>query len=325
MCILVSINCITYNHEDYITDAIESFLMQKTDFDFEILIGEDCSTDNTKKIVKQYVSKYPNKIKLISSEKNVGARKNTFRLYENAKGKYIALCEGDDYWIDPYKLQKQVNYMKDNPGCTICFHGAKIFRGKISIQKYIRPFKSDKILTAGDIVLGKGSGFTPTASIMYIKEAFSNPPKWYTDTSFGDYPLALYLTSNGYAYYIDQIMSVYRTGVKNSASSKLDNDNARINHKKEIIKILNGFNDYSNNRFSNEVNKVKLKMEFDILILQNKMCEIKQSLRYMQYLKDLKMKEKVKLYTQYYFPEIYNKLSYIKNQISINCIMHKNH
>ena len=127
--ILVSINCITYNQEEYVADAIEGFLMQKTDFDYEILIGEDCSTDNTRKIVEEYAAKYPDKIRLITSERNVGCRKKfTEGFSSNSKGKYIAECEGDDYWIDPYKLQKQVDYLEGNPECTLCFHAAELVR-----------------------------------------------------------------------------------------------------------------------------------------------------------------------------------------------------
>ena len=107
---LVSIASITYNHEKFIAQAIDSFLMQETDFDFEIIIGEDCSTDDTLKIIKEYKAKYPDIIKLITSESNVGMMTNFIRTLEACSGKYIALCEGDDYWTDTLKLQKQVNF-----------------------------------------------------------------------------------------------------------------------------------------------------------------------------------------------------------------------
>ena len=108
---VVSILSITYNHEKYIAQAIDSFLMQETDFDFEIVIGEDCSTDNTRQIINQYKEKYPEKIKLLTSASNVGPNHNFLRTFEACQGKYIALCEGDDYWIDPLKLQKQVDFI----------------------------------------------------------------------------------------------------------------------------------------------------------------------------------------------------------------------
>lgn len=112
---LVSVKMITYNHELYIAQAIEGVLMQKTDFPIELIIGEDCSTDKTREIVFDYQKKYPEIIRVITSEENVGARKNSLRSYEACRGKYIALCEGDDYWHHPLKLQKQVNFLESHP------------------------------------------------------------------------------------------------------------------------------------------------------------------------------------------------------------------
>lgn len=109
---LVSIVTITYNHEPWISKAIEGVLMQKVSFPIEYLIAEDCSTDGTRKICEQYVQKYPDIIKLLPSDKNYGAIKNEHRAFVAAKGKYIATCEGDDYWTDPLKLQKQVDFME---------------------------------------------------------------------------------------------------------------------------------------------------------------------------------------------------------------------
>ncbi|WP_298741187.1 glycosyltransferase [uncultured Chitinophaga sp.] len=119
---LVSITCITYNHEKYIAQAIEGFLMQETSFPYEIIIGEDCSTDNTRKVIGEYVKQYPGLITLITSDENVGARKNGIRVRNAARGKYIAICEGDDYWTDPHKLQKQVDFLEAHPDYVLCYH-----------------------------------------------------------------------------------------------------------------------------------------------------------------------------------------------------------
>lgn len=122
---LLSICCITYNHEQFINKAIDGFLMQKTTFPVEIIIGEDHSKDNTREIIKSYTYKYPDKIKLIISDQNVGAVENERRVILEAKGKYIAFCEGDDYWNEPYKLQKQVDFLESNPDYSVCFHRCK--------------------------------------------------------------------------------------------------------------------------------------------------------------------------------------------------------
>ncbi len=116
---LVSVKMITYNHEPYIRQAIEGVLSQKTNFPFELVIGEDCSTDGTREIVFDYAKRYPDIIHVITSEFNVGMKANGKRTFDACKGKYIAYCEGDDYWNRDDKLQKQVNYMESHPECGL--------------------------------------------------------------------------------------------------------------------------------------------------------------------------------------------------------------
>ncbi|MDD2284078.1 MAG: glycosyltransferase [Paludibacter sp.] len=119
---VVSVYMITYNHEPYIAQAIEGVLIQETDFSIELVIGEDCSTDRTREIVLEYQKKHPDIIRVITSEKNVGAKKNGNRTRPLCRGKYIAFCEGDDYWHHPKKLQKQVDYLEAHPECGLV-HG----------------------------------------------------------------------------------------------------------------------------------------------------------------------------------------------------------
>lgn len=116
---LVSVHMITYNHEPYIAQAIEGVLMQETDFPFELVIGEDCSTDNTREIVFAYQKKHPNIIHVVTSDHNVGTRANADRITKPCRGKYLAFCEGDDYWHHPKKLQMQVDYLESHPECDL--------------------------------------------------------------------------------------------------------------------------------------------------------------------------------------------------------------
>ena len=118
---LVSVKMITYNHAPYIAQAIEGVLQQKTNFPFELVIGEDCSTDGTREIVFEYQEKYPDIIRVITSDKNVGMKKNGYRTTKACRGKYVAFCEGDDYWHHPDKLQKQVDYLESHPECGMVF------------------------------------------------------------------------------------------------------------------------------------------------------------------------------------------------------------
>lgn len=119
---LLSIVTITYNHEPYIAKTIEGVLMQQVNFPIEYIIAEDCSTDDTRKICEEYVAKYPDLINLLPSEHNLGAKENEYRAMKIAKGKYIAFCEGDDYWTDPLKLQKQVDFLESHPDYSVTFH-----------------------------------------------------------------------------------------------------------------------------------------------------------------------------------------------------------
>ena len=112
---LVSVLMLTYNHKPYIAQAIEGVLQQKTEFPFELVIGEDCSTDGNREIVFEYQNKYPDIIRVITSEHNIGARKNEYRIMKASRGKYLGFCEGDDYWHHPQKLQKQVSYLEAHP------------------------------------------------------------------------------------------------------------------------------------------------------------------------------------------------------------------
>jgi len=122
---LVSIVCITYNHEPYLRQALDSFLMQKTSFAYEIVLAEDCSTDGTRKICAEYAAKYPDMIYYINRDHNVGYNENEYEAMSAAKGKYIAYCEGDDYWTIPDKLQRQVDFLECHPEYSVCWHRCK--------------------------------------------------------------------------------------------------------------------------------------------------------------------------------------------------------
>ncbi len=141
---MVSVLMITYNHESYIAQAIEGVLMQKTDFAIEIVIGEDCSTDRTREIVLDYQKKYPELIRVIISDNNVGMMNNSKRTMAACRGKYIALCEGDDYWTDPLKLQKQVDFLESNPDYVMVHTDADVYYTQTS-----------KLVSSYNIAMGK--------------------------------------------------------------------------------------------------------------------------------------------------------------------------
>ncbi len=138
---LVSICCITYNHEPYIRKCLDGFLMQKVDFPIEIIIGEDCSTDKTRQICEEYAKRHPHLINLLPSEHNLGCLDNEYRVMKTARGKYIAFCEGDDYWTEPTKLQRQVDFLESHPEYTVCFHNRLVERkGEVLFKDKFKRF-----------------------------------------------------------------------------------------------------------------------------------------------------------------------------------------
>lgn len=316
MSILVSINCITYNHEKYIKSALDGFLAQKTNFEYEIVIGEDCSTDGTRAIVKEYAGKYPDKIVLVISDENVGASNNEKRIFEKSRGKYIALCEGDDYWTDPYKLQKQIDYMENNPQCTFCFHNAEVFddeTGKIKNLMVSKKIKSGIYSSGGLAVLG----FIPTASFVYKRECMVNLPEWYDNAIVGDLPTKLITSSYGYAYYIDDVMSVYRVNVEGSFMTKWKKEHKsrqkKLEHNKGYLYIFDEFNKFSNNKYFEDIDKVKIPYEVNVLINSGGIKELRKE-RYKEYYNNLSVMTKIKVFLIRISPGLYDFISNIINK-----------
>lgn len=203
----VSVLTIAYNHEKFIAQAIDSILMQEVDFEYEIVIGEDCSTDNTRKIVMGYQAKYPDKIRLLLPESNIGMLPNFINTYRACKGEYIALLEGDDYWISPHKLQKQVYFLDRNADTALCFTNSLLFwedshrEAEVFLNEPSETFTTEYLLFRN---------FISTPSVMYRNGLITEFPEWYTDLSMGDWTLYILLTEYGKIGYIDEVMSAYR-------------------------------------------------------------------------------------------------------------------
>lgn len=317
--ILVSINCITYNHEKYIDSAINSFLAQETNFKFEILIHDDASTDKTPDIIRKYEKKYPDIIKPIYQIDNKYSKGIKVDNINNlrARGKYIAFCEGDDYWIDKHKLQKQVDYMESNINCSMCFHSAKIVdinKGKVG---EVRPYIGSCLVATKDMILG-GGNFCASASLMYKSELVSKLPDFYMDAHVSDYPLQLFFASQGDVYYIDDCMSVYRVGDSESWTNKnLFGENMKEKRIKNInndIKLLEEFNKETQNKYCDVVNKAILKCNYNIALFNENIVELKRK-EYRQLYSDINNKLKMKIYIKSYFPNVYIKLDSIKKVI----------
>ncbi|MFW6015998.1 MAG: glycosyltransferase family 2 protein [bacterium] len=304
--VMVSIVCSTYNHENYIAEAIDSFLMQKTNFKFEILIHDDASTDRTTDIIKEYERKYPELVKPIYQTENQyskGIKVGKFNR-ERAKGKYVAICEGDDYWTDPYKLQKQVEYMNAHPECCMCVHAAyKVDANNQKLKKYVRPNIGNKIYTVEEIIKG-GGGLFATNSIIYPRKICIDKVPFYKDAPVGDYPTVIYLALQGSVYYIDEFMSVYRKGVRGSWSVRInENTKKRVEHKKLIEKMLNKIDQYTNYNYTDVIQDMIIKNQFEVKLIQKQFKDLKTG-KYKKIYDSLSNKEKIKINIKQYFPNI---------------------
>lgn len=204
----------TYNHEKYLADALEGFVMQKTNFPFVAVVIDDFSTDGTADILRQYEAKYPDIIKAVYLQENYYSQhksKKPFLDPYDSQSKYIAICEGDDYWTDPYKLQKQVDYLETHEDCVMCCHAANI-EINAKIEGNDRRHTNECDLTTDEVIAGTGL-YVAMASTIYKNSAIPSGearPQWWKMADVGDYPLHIYGTLIGKLHYFPEIMSVYR-------------------------------------------------------------------------------------------------------------------
>lgn len=208
---LVSVCCITYNHEPYIAQSLDGFLMQKTSFPFEVLIHDDASTDRTADIIREYEKKFPKIIKPIYQKENQYSKGNRAILasfvYPRAKGKYIALCEGDDYWIDENKLQMQVDFLENNPEYTMCFHDAVVVN---ELENEVDSFSYhviEKDYSATELF---ENWVVPTASMLFKKEILCYKLADRENFIAGDIVLVEQACVYGKVHGFKKKMSVYR-------------------------------------------------------------------------------------------------------------------
>lgn len=309
---LVSICSTAFNHELYIEDALNGFLIQKTNFPFEILIHDDASTDNTQEIIRKYYEKYPNIIKPIFQKINQysqGKRVNFTFNYSRARGKYIALCEGDDYWTDENKLQKQVDIMEKYQDITLCVHATGVYRfvnNNVELKK-IKLGDGDKFVSASEVILGGGE-YGHTSSFVFRKELIIDPPKWYTTYPSGDTPTRLLAASKGKIYYIDEEMSVYRQGVGGSWTGRMKDNERYINHWNKAINMFNEYDEYTGYKYTNAIKKRKSRIAYQIL----DRLDTKQNYYY-NYYSLLAGSEKLKFVLKSKFPFLFKFLKELKS------------
>jgi glycosyltransferase involved in cell wall biosynthesis len=235
---LVSVHLLTYNHAKFIAQSIESVVNQKTTFPFEIIIGDDCSTDGTSQIVDDYAAHYPALIKVVRGEKNGGPQPNSIRILENCQGKYMAALEGDDYWIDPLKLQKQADFMENNPEFAICFTNTKVEFFDNDQEPYLLNTNLEKdVFELKDLIAENEVWFMGTATLFYTMSSIFPVQPWFHKTKSGDIPMIMLAARFGKIKFLPDVTAAYR---RHSAGA------SNTDHKDDAIFLENRIMMYTN-------------------------------------------------------------------------------
>lgn len=202
----VSVVTLTYNHERYVAQTLESVLGQKCDFDFEYLVGDDASTDGTAAILAEHAARHPGRLEVVLRDENVGAQRNAQDLFARCTGQYLAILDGDDFWTSEEKLQTQVDFMDAHPDCALCFHRAVPVDEDGAVIEGPLPAGVAERTTIDDLLEGN---YISSCTVMY-RWGLTPLPGWWNDTWIGDYPLHVLHAQHGWIGYIDRSMAAYR-------------------------------------------------------------------------------------------------------------------
>ena len=311
---LVSISCFTFNHEPYIRQCLDGFIMQKTNFTFEVLIHDDASTDRTANIIREYESKYPGIIKPIYQTENQyskGVKIDPIN-YNRAVGKYIAMCEGDDYWTDPLKLQKQVDFLETHEDVSMCFHDANVIDTESNIVGNFKRYNQNQYALIEEILLGRG-GFIPTASIVFEAQFVkSGYPDYCLNCHVGDFPLQLYLSAKGKVFYFNEVMSVYRQNAGNWTHNFSQRDfSLQVNGWMSEFIVTDGINALLDYKYADTITQFQADYIIGIILLphRNKKTEIKKI--FGSYIEKFHFKSKIKFFLichAFFFYRLFTKL-----------------
>lgn len=311
---VVSICCITYNHEKYIEETIDSFLMQETDFPFEIVIGEDCSIDNTAKIVKIYSNKYPNIIKATIRTQNAGGmgKNNFIETLFTCQGEYIAICEGDDYWTDKKKLQIQIDEMRKYSNISLSFHlSSTINNLNIQIQPKLQ--KRNRFYSVEEIITDDFH-LVQTNTIVFKKEKIRSLDfDLFSKSSVGDVWLRINAAIPNGALFINKTMSTYRIQSESSWSSSLHEEKKFIKFVEEMMKSIESFDKYWGFKYTKAFFIYK-NMYIDVVMKRNINQVLKNDF-INKYRDSMSINNIVKWNMLYKYPKFVDFLKLLKNTI----------
>ena len=310
---VVSILCVAFNHEDFVAEALDSFLMQETSFPFEVLINDDASTDKTGQIIKEYENKFPNIVKPDYQSENQYSQGigPSATLFPRITGKYVTFGDGDDYWIDKDKLKIQVEEMEKFPSVDMSFHPSyQLIDGQ---RKGVLSKHSDKnrVFTPQEIILG-GGVFCPTASLMFTERLISSLPDWFSRALPNDYICQVMGAVKSGALYIDRCMSIYRVGEMGSWTSSIPKEDSR-ERKKSLLTFhqsLNSINEILNYKYHKEIDLVIVEANLDFIKTRRIDVSIRDEV-FKHYKNTFSQKEKILWYLFYRNQKLLNTLKLI--------------
>lgn len=270
----VSVSLVSYNQSSYLRQAIESCLTQQCNFDFEVIIHDDASTDNSAEIIKEYAHQYPDIIIPIIQTENQfskGTEINAEIVIPKAKGKYIAFLEADDYWLDPLKLQTQIDFMEANPEIAMCFTATKhIFPNSSKDPKINRYKNYDAVCSIKDVIRW-GGGLVDMGSAVVRRSIFEKIPDWYFHAQTWDLTVPLLSLLHGKVQYLNQVTSVYRYLVSGSWTQKnIQILDQRKKNRMKVIKVTDGFDKDTGYRYHNYVRGRLAPLIVEVLLLSEK-------------------------------------------------------
>lgn len=296
---MVTIFCLAYNHEKYIRKTLEGFLSQKTDFPFEVLVNDDCSTDGTAAIIREYEMRYPDIIHPVYQERNLYSQGISAKsvLAPLIKGRYVALCEGDDYWTDSSKLQMQVDFLESNPSYSLCMHAADIVAEDGTCIRRSIPEGTDFDITTEQFIAS--DIFTQTASMVMRSDYYKQLP------ISGDYPTKIELSLLGKVRLINKSMSAYRTNADGSWSVRVLRDEGLARkHYSNRERYLEELDARTCGRFSEAIKRKRLEFEFTYLI-KTKQYDRRNRNKYQSIYKHRKGRSRIVFWLQVNHPQLF--------------------
>lgn len=262
----VSICVISYNQEQYIKDCIESLVAQQADFEFEVVIRDDASSDNTPLILNKLSAQYP-QVRVLDGSVNLGMNKNILTVLAATKGEFIAFCEGDDYWIDVKKIQKQVDLFNQHPDLNMCCHPALVLKKDTLTSKQLgRHAANTTVIPLRDILKRDGSCIA-TPSIMIRRSVVERLPTWFAQAPFGDYYLQAYGAFSMGCLYSPEPMAVYRQNSAGSWSEQMKNPHKKISFLKEAIKYYDFLATEFGESYKHEIASAQAKIILNLALL----------------------------------------------------------